>query len=51
MPKIELSKEAYKHLKNIMIWADLYDSEKNDSKNAKLFRLIRKEWDYLGGKK
>ena len=49
MPKIELSKKAYNHLKNIMVWADLYDKEKNGSKNAKVFDAIIKDWDYLGG--
>lgn len=46
MKKIELSDKNYEHLRNILIWAELYDLTRNSSKNKILFSSIKKDWDY-----
>ena len=44
---IKLKKTTYRKLKNVLIWADLYDKEKNNSKNSKVYDAILKELNYL----
>lgn len=43
---IQLTQKQYDHLKNVLIWADLYDETRNNRKNAKVFSEIREGFDY-----
>jgi len=40
---LELTDKAYEHLKNVLIWAALYDSERNNGKNRTIYDLLLEE--------
>lgn len=43
---LQFTAEQLKALKNVLVWADLYDCQKNLGKNQAVFEVIRNTFDY-----
>ena len=47
MKIIKLTEKQYKYLQNVLIWAELYDREKNNYRNQKIAQEINKVIKYI----